>query len=746
MDSNIQYTMSDLIQLENKYYISVNSTYADDRVKVLNHINTFGIFDRWGDMKQIGEEVQGLYHNGTRYISHFEVRLNDQRPLLLSSSVKEENEILSVDLTNPLLVEGDKSIPKDALYIGRSKFVRNGSCMEQIRINNYGCETYSFEVSISFDADFKDIFEVRGMHRSRRGEITEIKHLPEGEIRICYVGLDNVHRITRLHFPTKPNNWKSHSKAIFAITLSPHEERCIEYSLQFLETSSGEQDALPPVPEFREALTKLQEELKKDAGIIAGIRTSHEQFNQWIDRSRNDLLSLLANTKDGRYPFAGVPWYNTAFGRDGIITALETLWAAPDIAHDVLLYLARTQATVLDPYRDAEPGKIMHEVRGGEMAALNEIPFKRYYGSVDSTPLFVILAGAYYARTADTAFMETLWPHIEAAMQWIDKYGDTDGDGFVEYQHKSINGLTNQGWKDSHDSIMYKDGGLASSPIALCEVQAYVYDAKKQAATIAAALGHTALAGQWETAAAQLKRNFNERFWDEELGCFVLALDGRKHPCRVVTSNTGHCLFTSIADEDKAMKLAKRLLQPDMFTGWGIRTLSKQEKRYNPMSYHNGSVWPHDVAMIGRGFSKYGLVAETLQLTSALFDASLFIELQRLPELFCGFDRRKGEGPTNYPVACSPQAWSVAAVFMLLEACLHIDIYAERKKVYFYNPVIPEGINELEISGLKLGESYANLKLYSKNNTIGIKVITCPPGWQILLITEHEPKDGAVTE
>lgn len=732
--------MSELIQLENKFYISVNSTYADDRVKVLNHVNTFGIFDRWGDIKQIGEEVQGIYHNGTRYISHFELRLNDQRPLLLSSSVKEENEILSVDLTNPLLMAGDKSIPKDILYIGRSKFIRNGSCMEQIRINNYGCEVYEFELSISFDADFKDIFEVRGITRGRRGEITEIKHLPEGEIRIYYMGLDHVERITCIHFLTKPNDWKGHSKAIYRINLPPHEERYIEYSLHFVENETAGDGKMIVSDSFNEGLIKLQDELKKDAGIIATIGTSNEQFNQWIDRSRNDLLTLLAYTEYGRYPFAGVPWYNTAFGRDGIITALETLWAAPDIARAVLLYLSRTQATELDPYRDAEPGKIMHEIRGGEMAALNEIPFKRYYGSVDSTPLFVMLAGAYFGRTADLEFMQTLWPHIEAAMRWINHYGDPDGDGFVEYQHKSINGLTNQGWKDSHDSIMHTDGTFAPSPIALCEVQGYVYDAKKQAAKIAAALGYTDNSLKWESEAAQLKRNFNEQFWDEELSCYVLALDGRKKSCRVVTSNAGHCLFTSIADDEKAKKLAKRLLQPDMFTGWGIRTLGMWEKRYNPMSYHNGSVWPHDVAIIGRGFSKYGLIPETLQITSALFDASLFIELQRLPELFCGFDRRRGEGPTNYPVACSPQAWSVGAVFMLLEACLHMDIYAAQKKVYFYNPVIPEGIDEVTISGLKLGEEYANFKLFSKNSTIGIKVMDCPPGWQILIIAEHEPE------
>jgi len=723
--------MTNIIQLENKYYISVNSTYADDRVKVLNHADSFGIFDRWGDIKKIGDEVQGIYHNGMRFISNLGLRLNGKRPLLLSSSVKDENEILSVDLTNPVLQVDGVIIPKDVLYLGRSKFIRNGGCYERVRINNYGNDEYAFEFSLEFTADFKDIFEVRGIRRERRGEITEIRHLPEGGIRIRYNGLDDVQRITEIHFSRRPDKWEGHDRAIFNIVLKPHEEYAIEYAIHFLD---GKEER--KLLSFSEANKHLEDELRQANKIIAKIKTSNDQFNQWITQSQNDLLSLLTNTEHGKYPYAGVPWYNTAFGRDGIITALETLWLAPDIAKSVLNYLAVTQATELSAYRDAEPGKIVHEVRGGEMVALNEIPFKCYYGSVDATPLFIMLAAAYYNRTADIDWIRSIWKNIEAALNWIDNYGDVDGDGFVEYEHKSVNGLTNQGWKDSHDSIMHVDGSLAKPPVALCEVQAYVYDAKKGAAKLAKALGHTTIAKRLEKQAEELKVKFNKAFWDEELGTFVLALDGNKNPCRVVASNAGHTLITSIAGEEKAKRVADRLLRDDMFTGWGIHTLSRNEKRYNPMSYHNGSVWPHDVAIIARGFSKYGLVAETLQLTNALFDASLFIELQRLPELFCGFERRKGEGPTNYPVACSPQAWSVAAVFMLLESCLHIDIYAEEKKVYFYRPAMPRGIDELEIRGLKLGDGYADLKLYYQDDLVGMKVKSCPKGWQVSVITE----------
>jgi len=722
----------DIIQVENRYYISVNSTYADDRVRILNHVDTFGIFDRWGDIKQIGEEVQGIYHRGMRFLSDLEFRINGFRPLLLSSAVKEANEILSVDLTNPAMPNGktDRFIPKGLLYIGRSKFIRNGACFEEIIFNNYGHEAYAFEATLEFNADFRDIFEVRGIRRDRRGEIYEVKHLPDNRVLICYEGLDKVKRFTRLQLCRKPDSWEQHNKAVFRILLEPHERMAFEYTLQFL-TGDEEKEGL----DFRHAKELLEREVQEGQKIIAHVTTSNQQFTQWLARARADLQSLLAETPSGKYPYAGVPWYNTAFGRDGIITALQTLWLAPDISRDVLRFLADTQATEENAYRDAEPGKIVHEVRSGEMVALNEVPFGQYYGSVDATPLFVVLAGAYYRRTGDAAFIRQLWPNIEAALRWIDTCGDIDGDGFVDYHHKSVNGLFNQGWKDSHDSISDEHGNLAEPPVALCEVQGYVYDAKMCAAVLARVLDNDARAEELEEQAAELKKKFNEQFWDEKLQMYVLALDGRKRPCRVRASNAGHCLFSGIADKDKAALVAHELLQPDMFSGWGIRTLSTYEQRYNPMSYHNGSVWPHDVALTARGCSRYGLDAQMLELTAGLFDASLFLELQRLPELFCGFTRRRGEGPTDYPVACSPQAWSVGAVYMLLEACLHVDIVAEEKKVYFRNPVMPAHTDMIDIRNLRLGNGYARIQLYCEREAVGLKVQSCPEGWQVLLVT-----------
>jgi len=722
----------DIIQLENKYYVSVNSTYADDRVRVLNHVDTFGIFDRWGDAAQIGEEVQGIYHNGTRHLSGIELRLEGHRPLLLSSAIKEGNEMLSVDLTNPEMAHEGGRIPKSALHIGRSKLVRSGACYEQVVLHNYSHTPYTFSATLSFSADFRDIFEVRGIARKARGTVHPPRADGAKQLTLSYTGLDGVLRSTSIQLSHAPERWDE-GCAQFCFHLPAGGSLTLEYAAHFL---TGDGHDAPDAPDYAAAKAALEADLAATAAVMATVSTDNEQFNQWISRSQFDLISLLARTEHGLYPYAGVPWYNTAFGRDGLITALQTLWIAPQIGRDVLAFAAAAQATQESAFQDAEPGKIFHEMRGGEMVALEEVPFGKYYGSVDATPLFVILAGQYYRRTADADFIRQLWPQIDAALHWMDQYADNDADGFYDYAHKSVNGLFNQGWKDSHDSVSHADGRLAVPPIALCEVQGYVYAAKRQAVKMAHVLGLHDRAAELRTSAEDLKRRFNEKFWDEDLGTYVLAIDGTGEPCRVRASNAAHCLWSGIADEAKARRVAETLLAPDMFSGWGIRTLSSREARYNPMSYHNGSVWPHDVSLAARGFARYGLGEEVLRVVEGLFDASLFIELQRLPELFCGFERRTGEGPTDYPVACSPQAWSVAAVFYLLEACLHIQIDAEEKRVYFNRPAVPPHIHTISIHHLPLGDGHASLDFQCTHNTVGVRVKNKPEGWQIMVVTE----------
>ncbi len=474
---------------------------------------------------------------------------------------------------------------------------------------------------------------------------------------------------------------------------------------------------------YDRALVAVERALHSAKADDCLIVTSNEQFNVWLNRSLADLHMMVSDTPDGPYPYAGVPWFSTPFGRDGIITAFEFLWVNPTIARGVLAFLAATQAREVVPEQDAEIGKILHETRKGEMAALNEIPFGRYYGSIDATPLFIMLAGAYYERTGDQAFITQIWSNIERALQWIDHAGDLDGDGFVEYSRRSKDGLVHQGWKDSQDAVFHADGRSAEGPIALCEVQGYVFAAKRGAAQLALVLGHTEQAERLLKEADKLRTQFERRFWCNDLSSYALALDGSKQPCRVKTSNAGHCLWTGIADYKHGMRTAKTLVGGDMFNGWGVRTVAASEVRYNPMAYHNGSVWPHDNALIAAGMASYGFKQGALKILSGLFDASQFLELHRLPELFCGFSRRPGEGPTLYPVACSPQTWSSVAVFLLLQSCLGLRIDAPHACLTFSQPVLPPFLEHIEIKNLRIGDATVDLSLEGHAKDVGINIL-----------------------
>jgi len=451
--------------------------------------------------------------------------------------------------------------------------------------------------------------------------------------------------------------------------------------------------------------------------------SSNYGFNRWMQRSSADLRMMMTDTPHGPYPYAGIPWYSTPFGRDGLITAMQLLWAAPDVARGVLSFLADTQAVGVDDARDAQPGKIVHEMRDGEMAALGEVPFGRYYGSADATPLFVMLAHAYFERTADLAFIETIWPHLLAALDWMDRYGDLDGDGFIEYARRSDAGLIQQGWKDAWDSVFHEDGSLAPAPIALCEIQGYAFAAWSGAARLATARGDTTQADRWRARALRLQDDFDRAFWLDDFGTYALALDADKRPCRVRTSNPGHCLFSGIARSDRATRVADALMADASFGGWGIRTVAAGAARYNPMSYHNGSVWPHDNAIAAAGFARYGLTGMSLRILRATFDLSQAVDLQRLPELICGFHRRTGDAPTLYPVACAPQAWAAGAIYQLLQACLGLRVDAVERRVQLAHAVLPEDIEWLQMRNLSAGGAEVDLLLTRHGQDVGVTVM-----------------------
>jgi glycogen debranching enzyme len=711
------------------FYIQATESIQQRWPRTLKQGDSFALFDALGDCVAPGLTPGGLFHNDTRYLSGVQLLIDGQRPLLLSSTVEQDNVVLTVDLSNPDIYQGNTIVlPREILHIRRSKFLWQGTCHERIAVRNFDSRPHQCWLTINFAADFADLFEIRGMQRPKRGELT-CAVIGGNKTIFRYMGLDRIERRNEICFDPPPHQL-SKSQALYALELPPGEQFALVMAVRCSDSSMPRQ---PAAEVYSEPYRAARRGAARAASLGGSVTSSNELANRMLARAGADLSMLVTQTPQGLYPYAGTPWFSTPFGRDGLITALQMLWLDPELARGVLNYLARHQATAMDDRNDAEPGKILHETRACEMARLGEVPFGHYYGSVDSTPLFVLLAARYFERCGDEQTIRALWPHIEAALAWIDTYGDRDGDGFVEYYRMSADGLTNQGWKDSADSIMHADGTLAAGPLALCEVQAYVYAAKRGAATLAAALGKDEQAATLAAAADDLRAAFEKKFWIEELGAYAIALDGEKRPCKVVSSNAGQVLFCGIASPERAQALAATLLTPEMFSGWGIRTLSADAPRFNPMSYHNGSVWPHDNALIALGLARYGLKRGASAIFEGLFDASAHMEMMRFPELFCGFPRRRGTAPVLYPVACSPQAWACVVPFALLQACLGLELDFARREIRFHNPQLPKFMEEVRINDLELAGATVNLRLrrrashtevaiVSQKGDIGIKI------------------------
>jgi glycogen debranching enzyme len=637
--------------------------------------------------------------------------------MLLGSTVRDDNDQLVVTLTNPdLFLDDQIFLPANSLHISKRTFLKDATLYLEVRIENYSFEAVDSTLTIQFSSDYKDIYEVRGMSRKARGHDLPSK-VGESEATLHYLGLDDELRSTRLIFTPRPDQI-SNCHADFHIVLTSRRVFTVTVTVACKRALRNE---TPPL-ELEEARACVLKEIEERNADSCSLQSSNGQFNEWVNRALSDIHMMITPLATGPYPYAGVPWFNTPFGRDGIITAWECLWMRPDLAKGVLAYLAATQATEVIPEQDAEPGKILHETRSGEMATLKEMPFGRYYGSVDATPLFVALAGAYYERTGDIDFIESLWPNLNAALLWMTTYGDRDGDGFLEYERRSAEGLIHQGWKDADDAVFHRDGTPAQGAIALCEVQGYAYAAYRAAAMLAVLIGHKAEADRFAQLAEMLHTRFNKVFWCEDVSSYAIAIDGEKRRCCVVASNAGQCLFTGIATQERAVRVAKTLLANDSYSGWGIRTVSRSESRFNPMAYHNGSIWPHDNALIAHGMARYGLTHQANRVFNGLFDAAMYFDLHRMPELFCGFSREVGEGPVLYPVACAPQAWSAASVFLLFQASLGIQVDGIKKQIVLVRPRLPKFLNEVRILNLQVGSASLDIDVMKHGDDAGVTV------------------------
>lgn len=699
---------------ETPFYIAATGPATRPR-STLKYGDTFIVVDSHGDIGATAGGPDGLFHNDTRFLSRMELLINGMQPLLLGSNVRDDNTLLAIDLTNPDVFSGEHiALLKDTLHIVRTIFLWRGAAYQRLKVSNHGDCAVKLQLSMMFGNDFADLFEVRGLRRKRRGTMACGPTTPD-RVSLNYLGLHAQPHHTTLTFDPVPTHLGD-GEAHYDFNLDAGEATTF-----FLSVGCDQPPDQKPVT-FTRGLLAAHRELRRAAHGMTTVESSNELFNEILCRSTADLCMLMTDTPQGRYPYAGIPWYSTTFGRDGLITALQMLWCSPDVARGVLRRLAAYQAKENDPLADAQPGKILHEMRGGEMAALREVPFGLYYGSVDATPLFVLVAGLYVERTGDEKTLTELWPAIEAALDWIDGPGDPDRDGFVEYRRATAEGLANQGWKDSHDAIFHADGTPAEGYIALAEVQGYVFAAKLAAARCATRMGRPEQARKLEDQARRLAARFDEAFWCADIGTYALALDGDKKPCRVRTSNAGQVLFSGIARPDRAYAVAKGLLGPQFFSGWGIRTVAKGEVRYNPMSYHNGSIWPHDNALIALGLARYGLKRPVEQVFKGVFDAATYMDSRRLPELFCGFQRQRGRGPTLYPVACSPQAWASAAPFTLLEASLGLEFDPWTNEIRLRNPRLPEFLDEVLLRNLRLGDASLDLQIRRHKENVSLDV------------------------
>ncbi len=669
-----------------------------DTLQALKDADTFLVADNWGDLKG---GADGLFDKDTRLLSRFVMTVGLARPSRLSSGVSRDNVFFTAHTTNrPLPPMGGRSAPAGVLHIERRRFIWDRRMFERVRIVNHGIEDVLLPLAFDFAADFADIFQVRGTLREKRG-IADVPTQDGRRVNFRYTGLDGVVRTSCLAFSEPPARLTG-SRAEFMFSLPKGKEMDL-----FIEC--GPDHCLAPDPiRWRENAVQAKLSMRRRRRRGASLRGPRSPlFNAWLDQSRADIALLTTDLPTGPYPYAGTPWFSTPFGRDGILAAWQMLWLDPSLAKGVLTYLAARQATEVSAFQDAQPGKIMHETRGGEMSALHEVPFGLYYGGVDTTCLFVALAGAYAHRTGDLELIRHLWPNLIAATEWMRDYGDSNGDGLIDYQRAAETGLSNQGWKDSEDSIFHRDGHFPKGPIALLEVQGYAYAAWLAMAELGTLLGD-ARAGAWQRQAEEVRLLVEDRYWMEDEGFYAIALDGDGEQVRSIGSNAGHLLFSGLPSKERAARVTRRLLSTEFRSGWGLRTLAKGQARFNPMSYHNGSVWPHDTSLAVAGMARYGERDAVSSIITEIYTAASHFQM-RLPELFCGFNREPAEGPIAYPVACLPQAWAAGSAFLMLQASMGVEINGLDETVTVRLPTLPVGVERLAVTDLQVGQSRVDL-------------------------------------
>jgi glycogen debranching enzyme len=710
-----------VIKIGADFYIHASALTSRRATRVLVNGETFAVFEVGGDILESPLEPLGFFHDDTRYLSRFELKIADEAPYFLNSYTSRENAQLRINLGNPDLGFQDEAIelPRNSIQIERDWVITGAALFHRVCVRNYAGLHVEIPLDFLFAADFADLFEVRGFKRARGGDHLrpEVAH---NRVKFLYRGLDDVNRVTNIIFDPVPDKLDP-GRASFLFTLEPDEHKELEVRIR------GDRDKPPVVryipARFDQALVQRRSEIAALDPGWSKITASHESLNSLIRRSSADLISLIRYSPKGTFLMAGIPWFATLFGRDSILTALFSLAFNPALAVGTLKTLAALQGSEVNQERDEQPGKIVHEIRGGELAATGEVPFGRYYGSIDSTPLFLWLLGRYVMTTGDLQLADELWNNAELALRWIERWGDRDGDSYVEYLRETSRGLFNQGWKDSFDGISHADGNLAKAPIALCEVQAYVYAAYTSVAEVASRLGRGGLASRLLERAHALRTAFSRDFWLEPERTVALALDADKQPCRVMASNAGHCLATGLLDREQSAAVAAQLMCDQMFSGWGVRTLGSNQRRYNPMSYHNGSVWPHDNALAAVGLGGFPGRSGVLRILEGQLRAAEQLNTGSLTELFCGFPRDVRLGPVPYPVACHPQAWSAASVFMILQTMLGLEIIGEQRKLLINSPVMPEWVEWLKIENLRVGAGAVSLLIRREVEGVAVGIL-----------------------